>query len=328
MIDYRENKQIIDSLKSTIKDSLEPLIDSDCILTDLPYHGNIGDILIWQGELDFLKEIHRSPNHQSSHYTFSFPKLDKNIIILLHGGGNFGDLYSASQDFRKKILKAYPENRIIMLPQSVWYNDSSLIEKDAVEFSRHSKLTLCARDIPSYNFLKDHFSSNNILLLPDMAFCLSEDLYNKYLNAKANKKVLIKRLDKELSNNCPQDFSNLPITEIRDWPTFEKNSVISTLLIYTAAIMRKIKPCAFKRLICRQIDRLITFRLRPHLINSGLRFLSEYSVIYTTRLHCLILGFLINRRVYYINNVTKKLSAFTDSWLKAAKSISPVNTAK
>ena len=38
--------------------------------------------------------------------------------------------------------------------------------------------------------------------------------------------------------------------------------------------------------------------------------------------------FLMNRRVYYINNVTKKLSAFTDSWLKAAKSISPVNTAK
>ena len=44
-------------LGNIIKSSLIPLIPGDYILLDLPYYSNIGDILIWKGTEDFLKEL-------------------------------------------------------------------------------------------------------------------------------------------------------------------------------------------------------------------------------------------------------------------------------
>ena len=40
----------INKLRALIFEKLVPLIDNDYILVDLPYHSNIGDILIWEGE--------------------------------------------------------------------------------------------------------------------------------------------------------------------------------------------------------------------------------------------------------------------------------------
>ena len=67
-----------------------------------------------------------------------------------------------------------------MFPQSIWYEDESLIAKDAAVMARHNDLTLCARDKWSYNFLKEHFGKNKILLVPDMAFYISDEYLNKY----------------------------------------------------------------------------------------------------------------------------------------------------
>ena len=43
-------KEKIERLRAEIEKQLIPLIDSDYVLWDLPYHTNIGDTLIWQGE--------------------------------------------------------------------------------------------------------------------------------------------------------------------------------------------------------------------------------------------------------------------------------------
>ena len=81
----------------------------------------------------------------------------ENVIILLQGGGNFGNLYREHADFRKKIISAYPRNKIIILPQSVFYNDSNLIQEDAVFYANYSNVIICARDEYSYHFLKAKF---------------------------------------------------------------------------------------------------------------------------------------------------------------------------
>ena len=41
-------KEKIERLRAEIEKQLIPLIDSDYVLWDLPYHTNIGDTLIWQ----------------------------------------------------------------------------------------------------------------------------------------------------------------------------------------------------------------------------------------------------------------------------------------
>ena len=45
------------NLKKKIFNILENIIDRDYVLLDLPNHRNIGDQLIYIGQLDFLKKI-------------------------------------------------------------------------------------------------------------------------------------------------------------------------------------------------------------------------------------------------------------------------------
>ena len=42
-------------------------------------------------------------------------------LIFIHSSGDFGDLYSGWHDIRKKIISSFPNNRIIQLPVSVFY---------------------------------------------------------------------------------------------------------------------------------------------------------------------------------------------------------------
>ena len=42
--------------------------------------------------------------------------------IFIHGGGNFGDLWAAHQEFRERVLERFPDRQIIQFPQSIHYN--------------------------------------------------------------------------------------------------------------------------------------------------------------------------------------------------------------
>ena len=138
----------------------------------LPYYPNVGDLLIWQGSLDFLKKIKYKCLYSTSIMNFQKPLINKDIIIILMGGGNFSDLYIGHQKFRKMILTSFPENKIIMLPQSIFYYDINNLKQDAEIFQNHNNLTLCARDKYSMEITKEYFSNSQNILLPDMAFCI------------------------------------------------------------------------------------------------------------------------------------------------------------
>ena len=56
-------------------------------------------------------------------YTYKKPKVDRNTIVLIHGGGNWGDVWRGSQEFHLKIIQEYPHNRIIVFPQTVHYDN-------------------------------------------------------------------------------------------------------------------------------------------------------------------------------------------------------------
>ena len=83
----------IAELKNLIVNTLTPLIDNDYVLLELPYYSNVGDLLIWKGEEDFLKKIPHKCLFRSSFHKFKFPVLSRNTVILLQGGGNWGDVW-------------------------------------------------------------------------------------------------------------------------------------------------------------------------------------------------------------------------------------------
>ena len=110
----------IKQLRSIINQQLLPLIDNDYIYLDLPSHSNIGDTLIWEGTLEFLKQIPQKCLYTSSYETYIPQPINSNTIIFLHGGGNWGDLYPKHHEFRKRIIKEYPNKRIIILSQTIY----------------------------------------------------------------------------------------------------------------------------------------------------------------------------------------------------------------
>lgn len=318
-MDFQEK---IQELRAEIKRQLEPIIGENCILTDLPYHDNLGDVLIWQGELDFLGSINKYPLSATSSETFLFPVLREDTTILLHGGGNFGDLYRNFQEFKLRVVDKYPKNKIVMFPQSVWYENSDLIKRDAAQMAKHNDLYLCARDKSSFDFLKKHFSANNILLVPDMAFYINDKRLEDYRHTNSSKKLYFKRTDKEDSDKSPIKTSSE--TDIRDWPKYGEKTLGFKFIIYSCAAIKRLNNLPFAQsIIAGIVNTYAEWYWRPSRETLAAKFLSRYGLIITSRLHALILSVLLHIPARFIDNTTGKLSAFYNQWLNNLDEIKP-----
>lgn len=308
-----EYQEKIEELRNILQTNLLPLIGKKVLIVDAPYYNNIGDVLIWQGTLDFLKNNNIGILGVHSENTFLFPPIATDVTILLMGGGNFGDLWRSFQDFRIQIIKAYPKNRIVMLPQSVYYHNEDLMVEDSNTFAAHKNLHLCARDEASYKFFSRYFNKNHLYLLPDMAFAISDDTLNSYRSRKTKKKLYFKRLDKELNSSVSIDNQN---TDTHDWPSFEKFPFGVKFVGFCTNQIKKLPSSFIQKPLFEIIDEAANHLVRKNEVRMGLEFLSVYGYILTTRLHAMILGILLHTPVAYLDNTTGKLSAFADTWLQ------------
>ncbi len=320
------NDSKISRLRELLENTLLPLIDSDYVLWEVPHYTNVGDILIWEGERQLLHKSRHKCIGVASMHTCSFPTLSADTVILLQGGGNFGDLWREIQLFRMEVVKRYPLNKIVIFPQSVHYDDYELMRQDAATMSLHNKLTICARDSLSYELLRENFK-NDILLLPDMAFCMDIDNLQKDI-LSSGKLLLLKRVDKE-SVPLPPEMENMPSLDVEDWPSIHHPTLLLRLLCGTISLHCHL---IFYRLstgwIRSVINRLANDYLRPILLRQGVEFMGQYDKIYTTRLHVMILAVLMNKRVWFIDNSYGKLSSYYETWLKDIDQVKPYLTEK
>lgn len=295
----------ITELKNIIHNRLFPLIDNNYALYEVPFYNNVGDLLIWEGENHFLRSTKYKMVDCCSIFTYNESKtLSPNVIILLQGGGNFGDLWRTHQDFRLKIIQKYPHNKIIIFPQTVYYKNHDIMLKDAEVMRQHKNLTICARDMVSYNLLKKYFS-NNILLVPDMAFYIpSEQLLSKISDRKINRTLYLKRGDKEFGNGIKFD-SETHSMDIYDWPCMTRNDVVQILF----KVLQRLKLYKLSLWYAQHI-------YKKTLIKNSVKFVSQYSEIYTTRLHTSILCTLLGKKHHIFDNSYGKNKNFYDTWFK------------
>lgn len=307
------SQEKIQQLKGCICNSLTHLIDGDYVLLDVPYYTNIGDTLIWEGTKHFLKNIPHKCLYTASVETYKYRPLPPNTIILMQGGGNFGDLWRRHQDLRLEIIKAYPNNRIIILPQTVFYKDTTVFLKDAKIFNSHKDLHICARDTGSLEFLQESLTCN-LLLVPDMAFCITNGALQKYSRKESDRALFLKRNDPEFSE---YDFNSY-ITEDEatldtcDWPTMEQQFKAKTYLD---------KLLWHKKRLGRIPDIYADWIFRPNQVKKGIEFVSQYKKVYTTRLHVAILSLLLHKEIVFFDNSYGKNSSFFDTWLADVKGI-------
>lgn len=299
-------------LCNIIRENLSFLKNKNCCLLDIPNHVNVGDLLIWQGELEFLKRIGINLKYSCSKEFFNEKRIRKRDILLLHGGGNFGDLWEKHQMFREEIISKFKENKIILLPQTVYFKNPKNILRCVTIFSSHPDLTLCARDKKSYIFLKNNFKENKIIMIPDMAFCIAPNNYKYKLNGKV---LYINRKDKEYL--IKRNLSFIKYLEIKDWPTIKQGLLLNLPLICNA-FFDKIKWKVSFKLNINLEDKFYIFKNRRKLINKGINFINKYDLIITDRLHGAILSLLLNKKVILLNNSYGKNKNFYDTWLKSS----------
>ena len=228
-------------------------------------------------------------------------------------------MYRQHSEFRRIVIESYPRNKVIILPQTVFYECKELIAEDATFYAKHPNVTICAREQYSYDLLKKHFS-NPCLLLPDTAFFINLDKYK--LGKEENRVLYLKRIDKELLQE--QEKVEIPENaEVHDWPTYEytfpKAERIEKLF-YKLWRLENILKFSDKN-IARLNDWKRNYFYRRFYTQLGIDFLSPYSLIYTTRLHVMILGVLLNKRLHLINNTSGKVVNFYNTWLKELDNI-------
>ncbi len=319
-------------LRSIIVRELTPLITHDYVLWGLPYHTNIGDTLIWEGDLAFLHSLpfrclgvcpwdafptSSARDNAAAHN----PK----VPIVLHGGGYLGDTWRDGWLYAQNAICQYPDNPVVIFPQTIYYKDEGLLAHDKAELSRLKQLTICARDRVSYEFATTHFGSfARILLVPDMAFCIDPGALRRWCKPVGNRSLYLKRLDKEApaGGEAVTDAH----TDVRDWPTLEPGYRHLTLsLSYRVMKLRAWGVrCggALGPAVVRWADRWMQGYYRPFLIRVGVRFLSRYRSICTTRLHVLILSVLLGKEGVSEDNSYGKLSSFYDTWLSDVDHVS------
>ncbi|WP_173634697.1 polysaccharide pyruvyl transferase family protein [Paramixta manurensis] len=166
---------------SILKDKLS-VIDrvvphgSKVVYLDIPLHLNVGDLLIYKGTEQFFKErnyqvLARRTDKSSLKYVEETKSLPEDVIILLHGGGNFGDLYVPHQRLREAVVKKFPRHKIVFLPQTLHFNDHNEMLKSGNIMRSHKNLTIFCRDVRSQKILQEHFC-DDVELCPDMAHSL------------------------------------------------------------------------------------------------------------------------------------------------------------
>lgn len=302
-------------LRQEIDRSVLPLIKSDYVLYSLPYYSNIGDILIWEGARDMLRNVPYKCKGVCSWNEYPLTPPAKGTTILIMGGGFFGDVWRWGWKFVLDGLKGCEDYPIIILPQSIHYEDEATMRQDADYMARFKHLTICARDAQSLTLARQHFANNSILV-PDMAFHINVDSLKKYMRPATGKTLYLKRGDKELGTGAPDLTANDRL-DIRDWPTIESELPWTVKFQRTEQRLRKIrhKNGRPRAIALAAIHWMYAHRYRPGMIKCGVEFISSYKDVITTRLHVMILALLLKRPVRFIDNSYGKNKALYDTWL-------------
>ncbi len=314
-VDVNRN-ECVSKFCNLIYQSLSRIIDDDYIYLDLPYYPNIGDSLIWKGTEVFLKSLPYKCLYRASILTCKYPKISKNVIVVLQGGGNFGDVWRDFQEFRLRVIEYYKENKIVVLPQSVYYTHLKLARKDAASMRIHNNLTICARDRLSFIFLRAFRFASKVIMLPDMAFCIGCIDVGERCNVKDT--ILMVRRDAELNASALDLVDRQSNCVVQDWISIEAPDVIEKEF-YTAVESDLDKT---------HIDELAQTIYLPHIVKRGVEQLKSYQMVQTTRLHGCILSILMNKKVVLIDNSYGKNRSFYHTWLEGVDGVSFVGDRK
>lgn len=161
-----------------------------------PDHANLGDHAIAEAEKmffrDYMSEI-PIVEISSAHYLYDCLGIAKYItkddVLVINGGGYLGTLWIHEEEMVRDIIERFPDNKIIILPQTIFFEDSGDAKMQLgitkAIYSGHRTLVFCAREQNSYDFVVGNkllARSENCHLIPDMVTYLCKSKNNMVRN--------------------------------------------------------------------------------------------------------------------------------------------------
>lgn len=163
---------------------------------------NIGDFSSVLGVQKWFRDYF--PNYKIINFYWGTPAkaisevVDKDDLIFVHSGGNLGSMYLGSEVPRRTLIKNCQDNKIVILPKTIWFDESekgrATLKESADVYNAHKDLTIISRDLDSYKFARENFSKCRNIACP--CFCMYLNT-SKPLNSERHGTLLVLRKDVE-----------------------------------------------------------------------------------------------------------------------------------
>lgn len=314
-IPSKDSRTLITELQSEIDRVIGPHLEGveNFALVDFPNHPNVGDSAIWLGEETYLeKKLGRAPSYVCTYDTWSKENFERAVPvgpILIHGGGNFGDLWPSHQEFRLRLLSEFPDRQIIQLPQTIHFSSKVSLKRAGEIINSHKNFLILVRDVKSLNVARKEFTVP-VDLCPDMAFCLGSLSSREEITRKL---LLLLRTDHEkVEQKRSRPLPSFAVVE--DWLT-ERRGLGKWLFLRAL-----LETCvlAFKGRMPSEPDVQIRWfhLLASNRVARGMKQVASSAYVITDRLHTHIFCVLLNVPHSVLDNNYGKISTFIDAWSK------------
>jgi pyruvyl transferase EpsO len=300
---------------TVLKDKLQGILEyiedkNDVIYLDYPFHHNVGDLLIYQGAIKFFAESDVTFKLLRNAHDYSLSELTSHITpkttILCHGGGNFGDIYRLHQAMREDVVANFPNNRIIILPQTAFFSSDEALEESAKCFRKNKNVVIYSRDTRSVEVFNKF--TDNVYLMPDMAHHLYGLLERS--GNKKNEKLYFLRIDCEVSPE--QEKLNLDSSiKTLDWI-----DVLTGKDIFIRKVLTKLMRLSIKTNsgVLKDLVAKAWVYNTWGMTNKYSKLFSGYSEVITSRMHGHILSCLVDTDNILVDNSYGKNQGYYNEW--------------
>lgn len=269
---------------------------------DAPDYSNIGDQAIAYSirifaadhfpEYEFIEILQRDV---ASYLKWLKKHIKKDDMIFLTGGGNMGNYYRIYEATRRIIISSFPNNKIVIFPQSLMYSEDiwgNLSKKKSQRvYNSHSNLIIFAREKDSYEKMKRLYK--NVLLCPDIVLSTSGKMPIEF------------REKEDCIGLCLRNDIEQKLTE-RD------HCIISTISSQNASKVVEISTISDIK--------EITESNREQIVIGKISEISKCKVLITDRLHAMIFATISHTPCVVFQNSNSKING-TLSWLKKLQHI-------
>lgn len=269
---------------------------------DVPLYRNVGDLLIMQGSLAFFKRNNIPVNYKANWFNVARNCIAEQDVVVFQGGGNLGDLYGGCQVVREALIPQLQRQRVVILPQSIHFEQEENYQRCCAIFRQHPDLHLFVRDEASFTLAKG--MTDNVYLMPDMA----HQLYPMAKTAAVTKGTLaLMRVDKEIQAGRQPVLAD----KVTDWNILFNNS--SRALVFAMRIMRLSAIVGLNRLP-GSLGTNLGIYMANFLVRRAVKLFSQYQYVKTDRLHGHILSCLLDIPHQVMDNSYGKNSRYMTLW--------------